>query len=260
MRLSVATTFHSEIEFLPGWYEGVKRYADEIILAAHAPQDGSLEWAYELQRKNEIPIKIVEFPKDTIYKHGFCHMKNVIADMATGDWIVSLDADEEMDMTKETLQPFCNDRAVCVSTMTMHMTERRDHWSLENRDLIKQEAKWINQRHWRIYRNGLGIKWLGLIHEELRLPNGHHVARFSRVSPIRMWHYGSMANPAKRGFKDGLYAELLLRVVEQPELRAGTSKWWYTEYFDQNKDKLYRDREEYRKALPNLFEDAKQTA
>ena len=259
MKITVATVFHNEIEFLPKWYESVKTYADEIILAAHAPVDGSLEWAKQKQQDNEIPIQIVEFPKDTIYKHGFCHMKNIIAAKATGDWIVSLDADEEMDMTKDTLKPFTQDRSVCVSTMTMHMTERRDHWTLDNREIIKQEANWINQRHWRIYRNGLGIEWIGLIHEELRLPNGIHVARFSRTSPIRMWHYGSMANPSKRGFKDGLYAELLLRVVEQPELRAGTSKWWYTEYFDQNKEKLYKDREEYRKVIPTLFENA-QTA
>jgi hypothetical protein len=26
-----------------------------------------------------------------------------------------------------------------------------------------------------------------------------------------MYHYGSMSNPEKRSFKDGLYAELLLR-------------------------------------------------
>jgi hypothetical protein len=41
-------------------------------------------------------------------------------------------------------------------------------------------------------------------------------------------------------------AELVLRLVENPTLRTGTSRWWYTEFYEKNKDQLLKDREQYR--------------
>lgn len=240
--------FHNELEFLPGWFDQVKKYADEIICGNHNANDGSREYVEDLQKKSDIPITLLDFPADIIHDNGFCYMKNALAEKATGDWIVSLDADEEMDMNKETLGVFLQGRHICLSTLTMHISaeQRQADWTLDNREQIKQEAPWIMQKHWRIFRNGLGIKWKGLIHEELRHPSGMHVSLNCRATNIKMWHYGALANPLKRDFKDGLYAELLLRVVENPELRTGTNKWWYTTYFEEHKDELYKQREEYR--------------
>jgi glycosyltransferase involved in cell wall biosynthesis len=246
MKISVTVQFHNELEFLPGFFEAASKYADEIICAAHAPTDGSLEYVKSLQAESKVPITIMEFPEDTVYQHGFSYMKNACIEKATGDWIVSLDADEEMEVTKEGIERWSRGRHFCVSTITMHTTEFKPHWSLENREVIKQEAQWIRQRHWRIFKN-IGIRWYGLIHEELRLPEGRHIGLLCRNSDMRMWHLGSCANPAKRGFKDGLYAELLLRVVEQPELREGTNKWWWTTFYEENKESLHKQRDEYRK-------------
>jgi glycosyltransferase involved in cell wall biosynthesis len=245
MNISVTLPFHNELEFLPKWYESAKKYADQIIMAAHAPTDGSLEWALQKQKDNEIPIEIIEFPEETIYQYGFSYMKNRCIAKATGDWIVCLDADEEMEMTKDKLEPWTHGGALAVSTVTMHTSDRNESWSLSERIKMIREANWIRQRHWRIFRNHHGVSWQGLIHEELRREN-IHVGRWSRNSTIPMWHFGSMANPAKRTFKDGLYAELLLRLVEQPDTRAGTNSWWYTTYFEENKETLYKQREEYR--------------
>jgi hypothetical protein len=66
---------------------------------------------------------------------------------------------------------------------------------------------------------------------------------------IKMYHFGALANPDKRTFKDGLYAELLLRAVEHPELRFGTDNWWWTTYYQENKDRLLADRKKHRETL-----------
>lgn len=247
MRITATVQFHNELEFLDQWFKNAFKYADEIICGSHNPTDGSLEFVKSI--KSDIPIRILEFPEDTIYKNGFSFIKNALIEQATGDWIVCLDADEEMEMDKDKLLKWItNGRHIAISTHTQHLhTEsRQHHWSLDNLDVIKKEAPWIQQKHWRIFKNNVGIRWQGLIHEELRHPNGHHVSFSCSGSDIKMYHYGAMADMSKRSFKDGLYAELLLRLVENPELRAGTSRWWYTEYYEKNKEQLLKDREQYR--------------
>lgn len=248
MTITVTLVFHNELEFLPGWFKAVSQYADQVVMAAHNPTDGSLEWALKTKAEASIPIEIIQFPEDTVFNHGFSYMKNECIKLANQDWIVSLDADEEMEINKEKLKPWMATNPLAISTVTMHTTECKPHWSLDNRDLIRQEANWIRQRHWRIFKNHKGIHWKGLIHEELRSASNIHISRISRQSTYPMWHFGSMANPLKRTFKDGLYAELLLRIVEQPELREGTNSWWYTKYYDEHKDKLLKDRAEYRQS------------
>lgn len=246
MKLSTTVVFHDELEFLPGWYESAKTYSDEIIMASHAAKDGSLEWAKEMQSKGEIPIKILEFPENTIYEYGFSYMKNKCIDEATGDWIVSLDPDEEMDITKEGLKPFMN--SCCISTATMHVANPKPHWNINNKKQIKKEAEWIRQRHFRIFENIPEIRWHGLIHEELKGEgvNGQiHIASIARTSNFTMWHYGCLAKNNNKKIKEGLYAELLCRIVDNPELRDGTNTWWFTEYYKGNETKLREQQKKY---------------
>ncbi len=212
MKFSTTVVFHNELEFLPGWYEPAKTYSDEIIMASHAAKDGSLEWAKEMQSKNEIPIKILEFPENTIFEHGFSYMKNKCIDEATGDWIISLDPDEEMCITKEGLAPLMN--SCCISTVTMHVANPKPHWNINNKKQIKKEAEWIRQRHYRIFKNIPEIRWHGLIDEELKGDGQYFISSISRTSNFTMWHYGCMAKNRNDILKEGLYAELLCKIVD----------------------------------------------
>jgi glycosyltransferase involved in cell wall biosynthesis len=251
MRITTTVQFHNELEFLEGWYADASRYSDEIIMAAHNPTDGSLEWAREKQKISNISIKILEFPKNTIYEHGFSYMKNKMLDEATGDWIVSLDADEEMEVTKENIISFekSTKNTFCISTVTMHVADPLPNWSLNNREQIKKEASWIRQRHFRIFKNIPEIRWHGLIHEELKLNNNIPIQSIARASVIKMWHFGCMGDKNKRHFKDGLYAELLCRAYDNHALRHGTNNWWFAKYFPENEKKLREERDKYNKEL-----------
>jgi glycosyltransferase involved in cell wall biosynthesis len=242
MKITVTVQFHNELEFLEGWFASASRYADEIICASHNATDGSLEFFQE--KAKSFPITILEFPEDTVAKYGFSYMKNSLITCATGDWIVCLDADEEMDIDKATF-PTIVRGAAALATQTMHISDTEPHWSLSNRQQIRDEAKWQEQRHWRIFKNGHGIKWHGLIHESLRWPSGVHVALTSKRTAIKMYHFGALANPAKRTFKDGLYAELLLRAYENRSLRDGTDKWWFENFVPNNITKLKEDRDAF---------------
>ena len=247
MKISATVQFHNELEFLPGWFQSAKKYADEIICGSHNSMDGSLEYVKEQSATSEIPITVIEFPQDTVYRHGFSFIKNALIEKATGDWIVSLDADEEMQIDRNTFGPLTQ-RCTGISTQTMHIAYKEPQWTLDNRQQIIDEAKWEQQRHWRVFRNGFGIKWHGLIHESLRF-NGLHISTVSKNTVIKMYHFGALANAEKRTFKDGLYAELLLRAEENMDLRYGTDKWWFDTFIPQNREKLVKDRNEYRKTI-----------
>lgn len=251
MNITTTVVFHNELEFMQGWYDAAKKYSNQIIMAAHSPTDGSLEWARERQKEGELPIEILEFPENTIYEHGFSYMKNKCLELATGDWVVSLDADEEMEITNEGIENFSKN-TLCISTVTMHVADPQPHWDLNNKEQIKKEANWIRQRHFRIFKNTPSIRWHGLIHEELKVDRDIHISKVAKASIFKMWHYGCMANKQKRYFKDGLYAELLCRIYEKPELRHGTNPWWYNTYYNDNKDKLLEQREEYRRMRKNV--------
>lgn len=248
MKISVTVQFHNELEFLSNFFKSAEKYADEFLVGVHYATDGSLEFIREYASKSSIPVKIQEFPENTIHDHGFSYIKNHLIREATGDWIICLDADEEMeiDPDKSNLKRFTHGINVALTSHTLHTTHLEPHWSISDLDTIKKEAPWLHQRHWRIFKNGLGIQWLGILHEELRLPNGRHIGAYSRTSDVKMYHYGMMANPSKRSFKDGLYAELILRMVENPALRDGTNKFWWTEYYEKNKEQLTQQRTEYR--------------
>jgi hypothetical protein len=124
---------------------------------------------------------------------------------------------------------------------------------LHNIEVIKKEANWIRQRHFRIFKNVPDLRWHGLIHEELKLNSNIHIASIARSSIFKMWHFGCMGNKDKRWFKDGLYAELLCRIIEKPELRHGTNPWWYNTYYNDNKELLQQQRKTYLEAVEGKY-------
>ncbi|MGD9887936.1 MAG: glycosyltransferase family 2 protein [Halothiobacillaceae bacterium] len=83
MMLSVILITHNEAERLRATLEAVS-FADEIIVVDSGSTDGTLEIAREFTDK----VMVTEdWP-------GFGVQKNRALDMATGDWVLSIDADE----------------------------------------------------------------------------------------------------------------------------------------------------------------------
>lgn len=83
-KLSVVLATYNEAKNLPRCLQAVKTLADEICLVDGKSQDGTLEIA----KKFGARIKI------TTNKPNFHINKNMAIDMARGEWILQLDADE----------------------------------------------------------------------------------------------------------------------------------------------------------------------
>lgn len=90
--LSVVIITKNEVDRLPRCLESV-RFADEIVVLDSGSTDGTVELARQYTDKVFINADW----------QGFGVQKNRALDMATGDWVLSLDADEwiDLDLRKE---------------------------------------------------------------------------------------------------------------------------------------------------------------
>src|SRR3990172_5263948 len=84
--ISLCMMVKNEEEMLPRCLESVKAWVDEIIIVDTGSCDGTLEIARGYTQK--------------VYLHpwfdDFSGMRNITLSYATGDWILVLDADEEL--------------------------------------------------------------------------------------------------------------------------------------------------------------------
>jgi hypothetical protein len=230
--ITTTVQFRNEIEFLPFWFEKAQKHSDEIICAVNEPNDGSLEWVENYSKTSEIPIKILYFNKYTILDHGFSFIKNKLIEASSSTHIISLDIDEEMDITKEQIKKV--KFIACTNTYTP--IKINENYSLKDIEYLKKQSNIHKAIHFRIFRKSSAIKWHGYIHEELRL-NNINTPFINKLNNI-MWHYTNLRQRKNNEEKNILYAKLLCKIYDNPLLREGTNEYWYTTYFQQNEKKL----------------------
>ena len=86
-KISICMIVKNEEKFLPGCLESAKGLAEEIIMVDTGSTDRTMEIA------REYGAIIYEHP----WQNDFSYHRNQSIDYATGDWILILDADEELD-------------------------------------------------------------------------------------------------------------------------------------------------------------------
>ncbi len=149
MKLSVTTITLNEEKDLPRALSSVKNLADEIIVVDSGSTDKTLTIA-----KNFGCI---------IFKRKFdnySNQKNYAASKASGDWILSLDADEEV--TPELAQEI--KRAIKDSSYDGYLIPRKN---IILGKFIKH-TRWDPEldRHMWLWKKGKG-RWVGDVHEEV---------------------------------------------------------------------------------------------
>jgi len=86
-KISLCMIVKNEEKFLPGCLESAKGLADELIVVDTGSTDRTMDIA------REYGATIYEHP----WQNDFSYHRNQSIDYATGDWILILDADEELD-------------------------------------------------------------------------------------------------------------------------------------------------------------------
>jgi len=160
--LSVCMIVRNEDENLENCLESVKEVADEIIIVDTGSTDGTIDIA------RRYTDKVFSHP----WEENFSKARNQSLAYATGDWIMIIDADEEL--VKEDLPNLINaleDKG--IDTIMVQVISK-----------YKQEKGEGILNSVRIFRNN------GVIHYEGRVHNRAVGMMNTRIYPIRIIHYG----------------------------------------------------------------------
>lgn len=94
MKISLCIALYNELANLKYAIDSTYDWVDEVVVVDGGSTDGTLEWLHKRGSK----IRIISVPNDPM----FHHMKQKALDAACGEWILQLDADEEVtDSLKE---------------------------------------------------------------------------------------------------------------------------------------------------------------
>lgn len=151
--LSVTIITLNEEKYLPRCLESIKNLADEIILV----DSGSTDKTVSIAKEFNAHIYIRKF--DT-----YAQQKNFAAQKASGEWILSLDADEVVSPElKQIIKKYITNKNHSFSG-----------FSIPRRNIIFGKfirfTRWQPEldRHVWLWKNGRG-KWVGDIHEEVEV-------------------------------------------------------------------------------------------
>lgn len=160
--LSLCMILKNEEKLLPRCLESVKNYVDEIIIVDTGSTDRTVEIAQSYNAK--------------IYHHewenSFSKARNYSLKYATCDWIIWLDADEEVEKEDaHKLREIIRDKNVNVICLPLYgMKLGGEIISVFNSD--------------KIFRNHLGFQFEGTIHNYLKYSGK------PKRENIRLYHYG----------------------------------------------------------------------
>ncbi len=160
--LSLCMIVKDEEQFLPMCLDSVKDYVDEIIIV----DTGSTDRTVEIAEKYN--AKIYHHP----WENSFSKARNYSLKYATSNWILILDADEELDAKDapglKTVIRECD--ADLLYLQVLDKTIEGEIVSVSNSV--------------RVFKNHLGIKYEGTVHNYLQY-NGN-----TRITDIKLFHYG----------------------------------------------------------------------
>ncbi len=195
-RLSLCVITKNEERNLPRCLRSVAHLVDEIIITDTGSTDGTVKIA----RAAGATVLPFEWCDDfaAAYNHGLEH--------ATGDWILILDADEELAPESEShLTPLLErDDAFAYSLL------RQDYFGDEIRDNARTEMLQT-----RLLRRRDAVRFVGRIHQQLEptlTRAAHAEGRRVLASELRIRHYGYMGTqPAQKLARSIRLLELELR-------------------------------------------------
>ena len=237
MRISAALACHNEEAFIQAWLEKTSAYADEILIAVHAPTDSTADIISKFKSISTVPIHCEWFPSETVARFGFSLMKNEMIAQASCDWITSIDADEEIGLTPDELRDeLARATRLGKSDVRLQWAEHRDPHCRQNNSTIDYRKSHLQcepsiQKR-KVFRNHFGYWWNGLIHEEIKR-QGENASRSSLTLEAKLHHH-AYVNESDAEWKQPLYDYLICRIVDFPHLRAGTNAWWYDAGFKEN--------------------------
>jgi glycosyltransferase involved in cell wall biosynthesis len=169
-RVSLCMIVRNEEEMLEACLESAREAVSEMIIVDTGSTDRTVEIA------ESFGARIVHFA----WTGSFSEARNVGIDAATGNWILWLDADEQ-------LEPGDASRIAALTRQPW----REAHWLVETNYTGQQEAGTASQHlALRLWRNRPAYRFSGAIHEQIRNSMPHDLTERFGPPTLRIRHYG----------------------------------------------------------------------
>ena len=160
-KITLCMIVKNEEHFLPGCLKSIRGLIDELIVVDTGSTDRTMEIA------REYGAKIYEHP----WQNDFSFHRNQSLGYATGDWILILDADEELDPKEHSL------------IRSAIMRNNIDAISFVVYNKIQGGRTGFLNSH-RMFRNGKGYHYSGIVHNQL-IMDGPALS-----SQFKVYHHG----------------------------------------------------------------------
>ena len=181
--ISACLMVKNEERFLPQCLQSIRDYVDEIIVVDTGSTDNTMNIARKFNSK------VYEHP----WENDFSKHRNQSISYATGDWILIIDADEQIDH----------------KTAPMLWTAVKDSSSamiaIQVRNFTHQSAYSTESLSVRLFKNGLGVHYDGIIHNQIQIIDS------PAYFPIVLWHYGYDLDEEAMNKKRSRSLQLLLK-------------------------------------------------
>lgn len=185
-RLSLCMIVKDEEKYISNCLNSVKDFVDEIIIVDTGSSDRTVEIC------KSFGAQVFKFP----WNDSFSDARNFGIERATGDWILWLDADEEVDASdayrlREILD---SDEPLLSIHLINYYGDSPD------------SNKTFDIAHTRLFQNHKGFKFMNKIHEMLNVnevfttPDDTPIIK---TVPIKVYHYGYLddVNETKKKFE-----------------------------------------------------------
>lgn len=181
--------------------KSVSEISDEILIGDTGM---SVECKKILQNYD---VKIIENTPNPL-EHGFSESRNFVINKARCDWILWLDPDEEL-LLSENIYKYLRHNKYNGYSIRQH------HFSVQPPNAFKPDLPV------RLFRNNVGIKFYGWVHEHPEIEINKSVGFSTILSDIEIAHDGYLTEEIRRKRFDRNYRLLLIDREKNPDRQLG---------------------------------------
>ncbi|MBB5149788.1 glycosyltransferase family 2 protein [Ureibacillus thermosphaericus] len=226
--ISLCMIVKDEADFIEQCLKSVQKIVQEIIIV----DTGSTDKTIDICKKYNATVF------SYAWNDHFAEARNFALSKATGNWILWLDADEELETGHEQLLM----EVLKNSTTTMYLMPVMNYYG-ESFPVDREKAFIYYQP--RLFQNHKGIQFYNRIHETPIFPNPHDSSYTTDYLEIPIHHYGYIDKLTTKRNK----AERNLQLIQEEYKNPNHSPW--IEYHLANE---YYRRGDYNKAFDYLNE------
>ena len=219
--ISLCMIVRDEEKRLRACLESVRDVVDQMVIVDTGSEDGTVELAKSLG------AEVHHFT----WCDDFSAARNESIKYARGDWILWMDADEVLaDESKAELRQICSQKGKPAIRLVTIRSSRAGGAQIHDSDAH------------RLFTNGCGIQFSGVIHEQVA-PSASKLKAKEKTSGIMLYHSGYDLDAAAQARKLARNQPLLERMVRDEPQNAFAHFWLAQNYAQQD---------EHKKALKHL--------